>query len=80
APRGADGRAEFRKLVARPVAKPHRDRIAWLPLERRWRGVSATDVRAAIARGEAGIDSLPAGWAERLGPPSKARRGRLRRA
>ena len=77
APRGDGSYREFLALLSRSVVKPHRDRISWLPLSRRWRGVSATGVRAALARGDDEVDALPRGWAARLAP-SKGRRKRRR--
>ncbi len=79
APRGDAGYREFLALLSRNVVKPHRDRISWLPLARRWRAVSATDVRAALARGDDEVDALPRGWTARLAP-SKGSRTRRRRS
>lgn len=79
APRGDAGYREFLAQVSRTVVAGHRDRLSWLPLARRWRTVSATDVRAALERGDAEIDTLPRGWPARLAV-SRAGRTRRRRA
>jgi nicotinamide-nucleotide adenylyltransferase len=79
APRGDAGYREFLALLSRTVVKRHRHRISWLPLARRWRAISATDVRAALARGDDDVDALPRGWAARLAP-NQGRRTRRRRS
>jgi nicotinic acid mononucleotide adenylyltransferase len=52
APRGAAGSEALAALLARPENAPYRDRVRPLPLSASYRAVSATAVRAALARGE----------------------------
>src|SRR5579875_3028929 len=52
APRGDAGSAALAALLARPENAPYRDRVRLLPLPASYRAVSATAVRALLARRE----------------------------
>jgi nicotinic acid mononucleotide adenylyltransferase len=81
APRGGDDRRVFERLRSSATAERWRDRILYRQLGPRWREVSATTARAALAEGRDPGALLPAGWAARLislGAYEPGRRSRYR--
>jgi nicotinamide-nucleotide adenylyltransferase len=60
AARGRLDRDALEQIRADEPARRHAERIDWLELDSRWRGVSATQVRERLARGDVPQEWLPA--------------------
>jgi nicotinic acid mononucleotide adenylyltransferase len=66
AARGGEDRDAFERLLADRLGSRFRERIDWLALDPRWRDVSATSIRDALARREDVSQWLPAEITEHL--------------